>query len=406
MFHTLTPLHGTSPSTPSLRYARTVYKAISAQNGRTYCLKRFHSGFYLHTHHDSRLTIVFEGFEATSENEPAIRSVRARWPSVVNSNVVSVHYAFTTSEFHDSSLIIVSDYHPASNTVAEKPPVHASLRPIRTSTPQQTTDPLEAVIWNYIVQVANGLKAIHSAGLAVRSIDINKVLVTDENRIRLNGCAIDDLLDQQAVNLEDLQRRDFVDFGKFLQAVGAKHTGQHNSRVRAPDPFLKCSERLRAVIRWLLDHSKEDNNQGFDVLMQWLSPNITDAFDASLCLDDELQSNLSKELENSRAVRLMTKLSCLNERPEHEHDRLWSPQGSRALIPLFRDYVFHQVDAQDNPIVDMGHIVACLNKLDVGVDERIQLTTRDESNVIIVSYKEVKVEIDKAWQELMRRSAN
>lgn len=349
---------------------------------------------------------MFEGFEVTSENEHAVRSIRARWSPVVNSNVVSVHYAFTTTEFHDTSLIIVSDYHPASYTVADKPSSNTFPRPTRNSNSQQAPDPLETVMWNYVVQIANGLKAIHPAGLAARSIDINKVLVTDGNRIRLNGCAIEDLFDKQALNVEELQRKDFYDVGKFVLAVGAKHVGHSNSRVRAPDPFQKCSERLRSVIKWLLDHIKEENNQGIDVLLDWISPNITDAFDASLRLDDELQSSLMRELENSRVVRLMTKLNCLNERPEHEHDRSWSPQGPRAVIPLFRDYVFHQVDAQGNPVVDMGHILACVNKLDVGLEEKIQLMTRDESNIIIVSYKEVKAEINRAWQELMRRSTN
>jgi PAB-dependent poly(A)-specific ribonuclease subunit 3 len=349
---------------------------------------------------------VFEDHEVTSENEHAIRSIRTRWSSIRNSNVVSIHYAFTTTEFHDTSLIIVSDYHPASATVADKPSNNNLSRPSRNSSPQQNTDPLEAVTWIYIAQVANALKAIHSTGLAARCIDVNKVVLTDENRVRLNGCAIDDLFDKRPLSLEDLQRRDFYDFGRFLVAVGAKHTGYTNSRVRASDPFLRCSERLKSVITWLLDHITEENNQGIDYLLDWISPNIADAFDASLRLNDELDSNLTKELENSRLVRLMTKLNCLTERPEHEHDRSWSPQGPRAVIALFRDYVFHQVDAQGNPVMDMGHMLASLNKLDAGVDEKMQLTTRDESNVIIVTYKEVKAEVDRAWQELSTRSAN
>lgn len=350
--------------------------------------------------------LPFQDVEVTSENERAIRSIRTRWSPIVNSSVVSVHYAFTTTEFSDTSLIVVSDYHPASIAVADKPSVNALPRPARQIALQQTPDPVEAIVMNYIVQIANGLKAIHSAGLAARSIDIRKVLVTDENRIRLNGCATEELFDQQPSSLDGMQRQDFVDLGKFLQDVGKKHTGQPNSRSKFSDPFLKLSEHARSVIKWLLDHDREDNNQGIDVLLALISPNIADALDGSLRLDDELQINLSRELENSRIVRLMTKLNCLIERPEHKHDRSYSSQGSRTDIALFRDYVFHQVDAQGNPVVNMGHILTCLNKLDVGVEEKIQLSTRDELTIIIVSYREVKTEIEKAWQDLMRRSAN
>ncbi|KAK4695983.1 PAB-dependent poly(A)-specific ribonuclease subunit 3, partial [Lecanoromycetidae sp. Uapishka_2] len=354
--------------------------------------------------------ITFPNFEATTENENAIKSIRTRWAPIVNSNIVSVHYAFTTTEFNDSSLMIVSDYHPASIVVADKPSISAFSRPTRTSALQQNAEPLEAIVWNYIVQIANGLQAIHAAGLAARTIDINKVLVTDENRIRLSGCAIESLFEKQPYNIEVLQEKDFLDFEKFLVAIGAKYMGHSNSRFRAqgqtPDPFSKCSARLKSIITWLHGHDRDQNSHDVGVLLEMISKNMTDAFDASLRLDDELQSHLSKELENSRIVRLMTKLNCLNERPEHEHDRAWSTQGSRAVIALFRDYVFHQVDAQGNPVVNMGHILTCLNKLDVGVEEKIRLTTRDESNIIVVSYKEVKLEIDRAWQDLMRRSTN
>ena len=75
------------------------------------------------------------------------------------------------------------------------------------------------------------------------------------------------------------------------------------------------------------------------------------------------------------------------------------------MLGLFRDYVFHQIDAQANPVVDMGHILSCLNKLDAGIDEKITLTARDEQSVIVVSYKELKVALDGMWKELARRSA-
>ena len=100
------------------------------------------------------------------------------------------------------------------------------------------------------------------------------------------------------------------------------------------------------------------------------------------------------------------KLNCLNERPEYEHDRSWQAQGTRTVIPLFRDYLFHQVDAHGNPVIDMGHILACLNKLDVGVEEKVTLTTRDEQSAILVSYKELKQAVESAWADLMRRAAS
>lgn len=233
------------------------------------------------------------------------------------------------------------------------------------------------------------------------------MIVTDENRIRLNGCALEDLLDSELHDVADLQRLDFLKFGNFILALGTSNMS-NSSRARAPDVFAqnyyRTNPQLRIIVEWLLGHDRLENNEGVDVLIRLISSNTIDAFDHSLRMNDQLYFSLNKEIDNSRIVRLLTKLSCLNERPEYEHDRTYSAQGPRAVLSLFRDYVFHQVNAQANPTIDMGHIMSCLNKLDAGIEERISLTSRDEQSLIIVSYKELKGALEGTWQELMRRS--
>ena len=44
-------------------------------------------------------------------------------------------------------------------------------------------------------------------------------------------------------------------------------------------------------------------------------------------------------------------------------DPSWSETGDRYLIKLFRDYVFHQVEENGYPVVDMAHVLMCLNKV-------------------------------------------
>lgn len=56
-------------------------------------------------------------------------------------------------------------------------------------------------------------------------------------------------------------------------------------------------------------------------------------------------------------------------------------------------------------MVDMGHMLACLNKLDVGVEERIMLVSRNEATVMVVTFREMKSAVEGAWGELMRRSS-
>ncbi|KAJ3320854.1 PAB-dependent poly(A)-specific ribonuclease subunit 3 [Boothiomyces sp. JEL0866] len=78
--------------------------------------------------------------------------------------------------------------------------------------------------------------------------------------------------------------------------------------------------------------------------------------------NDVLEDNLGRELENGRLVRLLCKLGHINERPEFEKDSTWAETGDRYLLKLFRDYVFHQVSENGEPIIDMAHVLSCLNK--------------------------------------------
>ena len=119
------------------------------------------------------------------------------------------------------------------------------------------------------------------------------------------------------------------------------------------------------------------------------------------------------ELENARLVRLLCKFGFINERPEyasldsihdvyscwarHNHETRGSETGDRYIVKLFRDYLFHQVDEMGRPVVNLSHVLACLNKLDAGTDERIMLVSRDEQSCLVVSYREVKACIESAF---------
>lgn len=160
---------------------------------------------------------------------------------------------------------------------------------------------------------------------------------------------------------------------------------------------------------------------------------------------DYLEGELMSELENARLVRLLCKFGFINERPEYVFPYLnsltfpislvncnrfarepkWSETGDRYIIKLFRDYVFHQIDESGNPVVNLSHVLTCLNKvffplwsysfcwstltiaqkLDAGSDERLMLISRDEQSCLVVSYKEVKSCVEAAFGDLARGSS-
>lgn len=202
------------------------------------------------------------------------------------------------------------------------------------------------------------------------------------------------------------------------------------------------SEKLREVVSWLLtpqpampttltqalgavgigaSATSSASDHTIDTFLGLISSQLVLTFDASLHETDALSSNFARELENARLVRLMTKLNIVLERPETNTaistgnpnqappshslnlaSSAWSETGERYYLKLFRDYVFHQTDAEGRPLLDMGHILGCLNKLDAGHDEKVMLVSRDEQNCFVVSYRELKRGVDSAWTELMK----
>lgn len=55
-------------------------------------------------------------------------------------------------------------------------------------------------------------------------------------------------------------------------------------------------------------------------------------------------------------------------------------------------------------MLDLGHVLMCLNKLDAGIDEKVMLVSRDEQNCFVLSYREVKRACEAAWTELVKAS--
>ncbi|KAL6871357.1 kinase-like domain-containing protein [Trichoderma novae-zelandiae] len=381
-YHSLVALDTTHrKNANTFGYPSWVYKATSSKNGNLYCLRRL------------------EGFRLT--NEHAIRSVK-EWKRVENANVVRIHDAFTTRAFGDSSLIFVQDYHPLSKTLAE---VHLTPNVAHPGAGrfQPKTPIAESVLWGYITQIASGLKSIHSNNLAARCLDPSKIILTDKNRIRLSACSVLDVVHFEIRRpIQDLQQDDLQQFGRTMLCLATNTPFPQLNNVGAAMEQMNrtYSPEMRDTITWLL--TPPAPHKSIDEFLQGIATHVVSAFDQSQHRADTLNSELFRELENGRIARLMMKLGTINERQEFDNDRAWAENGERYMLKLFRDYVFHQVDSNGNPVMDMGHMIRCLNKLDAGIDERICLTSRDEQTNFVVSYKDLKKQLLSAFNDLMK----
>ncbi|EME86281.1 uncharacterized protein MYCFIDRAFT_40108 [Pseudocercospora fijiensis CIRAD86] len=391
-FHSLVALDTNhSKGQSAFGYPSWTYKATSSKDGHTYVLRRI------------------EGFRLTSE--ASIRTVTS-WKRLSNSSMVTVHDAFTGRWFGDSSLVVVTDFHPNSQTLAEK-----HLMPGRNAGRAGSQIVPENDLWGYIIQLASALKTIHSANLAAQSVMASKVLLTSKNRVRLNGCGVFDIIkyDQQQ-SVRESQRKDLQDLGRLILCIAARSPSAHQNTHKSLELVSKSySERLRICLAWLVappplpqDVQTQPSAKAAEYNVEALLTNIADkvvsCFDSALHYEDAVTTNLMGELENGRLVRLLTKLNVILERPDTSPSAAWSETGERYYLKLFRDFVFHQVDHEGRPVLDLGHIITCLNKLDAGIDEKIQLISRDEQSVFIVSYKEVKRGFEAAWSEITKHA--
>lgn len=335
-------------------------------------------------------------------------SVQQDWKRVRNGNVVSVHLAFTSSRFNGPSLFFVTDYHPCSETLAQKH--FGGLKtlpqgfPSRSAKPNNAPSITEQVMWSYLVQITNALKAIHDAGLAAKVIEASKVILTSENHLRLNGCAILDVVhDQDTRSLAQHQLHDLYLFGTLFLALGTNNlstTTFKGSQPKALEIFRRnYTPRLCSSLGWLLDHGN-GSTEPISNLLPTIAAEAFTNYDAMNHSQDHLFAILNRELENGRHFRIMCKINMILNRPEYEQEVTWSQQGTRYVLLLARDYIFHQVDASGRPVENMAHILGCLNRLDAGIEERITLTSRDNSQVAIVTWKEIKSCLESAWSDL------
>ncbi|KAG0145336.1 hypothetical protein CROQUDRAFT_658780 [Cronartium quercuum f. sp. fusiforme G11] len=381
-----------------------IYKASCSLDGKAYILFRI-EGVHL----------------KQGQGEVAIGQVE-RWRKIRHPAVVNVREAFTTRAFGDHSIIFAFDYHPLSQSLYDE---HLSGKKKSGFLSAATTDSKatagsryhrqrhanvakdgvmdERLLWSYIVQIANAIRIVHAAQLAVRTIHPTKILLTGANRVRINGCGILDVIAfNPSRSLAELQQQDLVDLGKLIVSLGSSaDCSNPNGLVLAKgvEYVQQCwSPEINAVVEFLL----QPETKTIDGLLQLIWTKTLDEVTSVFNHNDLLEEYLMRELENGRLVRLMTKFGFINERPEFDHDPNWSETSERYVLKLFRDYVFHQIDAQGKPVTDLSHVLMCLNKLDAGLDEKIMLVSRDDQTCVIVSYAEIRRILDIAFRDLTK----
>jgi PAB-dependent poly(A)-specific ribonuclease subunit 3 len=335
------------------------------------------------------------------------------------------------------SLIFVHEYYSNAKTIEEKHFKFSSKRSKNKKNNQKNEKQLipEQQIWSYTVQLTSVLRHIHTIDhcLAYRCLDASKILIVSENRIKLSSCAVQDVLnycitpnyvpkDLTSPKIIETDRtEDQRKLGFLLLALACNYIQRE---VSQSDLELVCqnySEDLFNVIIALLGLKKTENGQ---IIMSSKHPEVTDTMpyigarfythlENSFRTNDQITKQLEKHCSTGRLFRSLMKICSICERPAKSISRAgfqsgyesWAETDQRYLIKLFRDYLFHSVDEQGRPWMNLNHVVCSLNKVDCGSREKITLTSRDEQNMFIVTFADIKRALDHSFSELMEKSS-
>ena len=390
----------------SFGYPTMVFRVISREDGRTYCIRRLDSVRCV-SHkiaggvRDMWVNAVDPSYSAAAQQSHVPPPRLLDHP-----NIVRLYRAFVSQR----AVFFVHRYHPGARTLRER---YGGGVPLP-----------EDVIWSIITQLVGLIKSVHSANLAVRTLQMNHILCTTEAgvgaagaagtpiggrvRIRANCIGIPDALEFEARKpLADLQREDMRALGRIILSLA---TGTELTPTDCTDQTLsQCEQYVGShygssliSLAMALVRPRNMNNDPptiYDVAGM-VAQRAFDELSAAQTAVDRVDEALAGEYEAGRTLRLLLKLGFINERPEFGVDARWSETGDNYVLKLFRDYVFHQADGNGRPVVDLGHVITAVNKLDAADEEKIVLASRDGKNIIVVSFADVARCLENAYGEL------
>jgi len=359
----------------SFNYPTTVYKVVSDKDGYSYALRRV----------DKIKTTV----ERTTD-------VLRQWERVALShpNIVTLRSIFVANQ----ALFFLHDYFPAAQT-------------LRQLYLEQRTHPIpERTLWTMWASLVNAVAAVHASNMALRCCNPTRILMTGNGRARFNCVGVMDVLDfENKQPMQQLQREDLAGLGKtFLMLCCRSLTAASNPVHSIKIVNDQYSSDMSHLIWLLMDYNKP-NLAVMDVIRMTSHRVATIQLEHLYSYTDSLESVLEQQLENGRLLSLMIKLGMVSDRPSDAQQWRFgsqAPETGRAFVlKLLRDYLFHQVDGDGQPVTDIGHIISGLNKLDVGVEEKLLLSTRDNRSLLVASFKDMKTCVQEAFKELLMRSA-
>ncbi|EPY53779.1 serine/threonine protein kinase [Schizosaccharomyces cryophilus OY26] len=311
---------------------------------------------------------------------------------IFHPNIVTFYNAFNSDTFNDQSLILVYDYHPRCSTLTELYFEGAS------TIEKSHTDhamPDEKELWNYMFQMAIAISHLHKNGLACNNLSPSRILVNHNGRIRINSCADYELAVPIKPSLESRQQQDLKDFGRIIANLATGSLDGDMSKAARHINHTYSRDFYKAVLFFI---SEDIVKKDIDIFLKDYAVHFLSIMDASYRENAAMERRLSQTLQHKRFFQILVKLMYITDC----NDRLAVLPGFRDrkiyLLHLLRDYLFHQVDEDQCPLIDLWQVLTALGKLDAGINQSIALISRDELDCASVTYSELKAWLNDVFE--------
>eukprot|EP01029_Cantina_marsupialis_P011130 TRINITY_DN24976_c0_g1_i1.p1 TRINITY_DN24976_c0_g1~~TRINITY_DN24976_c0_g1_i1.p1 ORF type:complete len:546 (+),score=124.66 TRINITY_DN24976_c0_g1_i1:1001-2638(+) len=363
-FRSVRPLDKEGPvRSGSFGYPSTVFKTISKETEKCVTVRRV---------------------DTIKTDMEKVTVAIAPWLEVFHPNIVHLREAFV----ENGALFFVHDYIPCAKTLKE------SIESIILFK--------EDDIWNIACCIIIALRYLHvQCDLPCRNINARNLLLVGPNRAKIGSVGLRDVTDfESVVAKEKLMERDIQGLGLVMLQLAA------GSMSEDVDHLLSIAS-TRDISNELCDLAANMVKSPQDINKIACNPIVVDSLmefsTATLCHVDTIDSLLSRSLHNGRLLSSLIKLNIITNRPENANNPNWKPTGNRYVLELFQHYLFHQLGAFQEPIVDFGHIIEGLMKLDVGYHEDILLNGSDNTHMLVTNFDVIRNLIKKTYKETLDR---
>eukprot|EP01036_Dinobryon_divergens_P034814 gene34814-45028_t len=377
------PNLGVAGAGGSFGYPSAIYKVVDRADSQIYALRRF---------------------DSVRNCPPAVvANALGKWVDVRHPSIVSLYGiyidkllpmvvagAVEQEKGKGGALFFSYGFHPAALTLKQR------------FVDQRGALVGEGLLWRLTVQLLCGVRAVHSRNMAVRVLDPVHVLFTSGACFRINCVGVPDVLEfESRKTLQDMMSEDLVKLARVVLSVATRNiiTAKNADEALAALK-LHYSEELCGAVQALLG-----GQYSVSGILALVADRVAEELDTAMTSGDALHSNLRNEYENGRLLRLLFKLGFINERPEYALAPQWAETGDRYVLKLFRDYVFHQTLGSSRvPVLDAGHVLSSLNKLDAGDPEEILLSSRDGKDLLVVTFADVRRCLEKSFVDLTQQA--